>query len=81
MQQQSPRPVSIDILAQFAIAFANTATHATNNADDWVARKGNMSIFSALQSIFPEVSDAKMSSILSSRRSHVIHAETAAKTK
>ena len=74
MQQQLSRPVLIDSLAAFAIAFANIATQATDNADDWVARNGKMSIFSALQSIFPEVSHPMMSFLPS-------ETETAAETK
>jgi hypothetical protein len=53
-----PRPVLLEVPAEFAIAFANIATRASENSDlcDWVARNGKMSIFSALQSVFPEVS-------------------------
>ena len=53
-----PRPVLLEIPSEFAIAFANIATQASENPDDWVARNGNMSIFSALESVFPEVSHA-----------------------
>ncbi len=55
---KSPRPVLLEDPTEFAIAFANIATRASENSGyrDWVARNGTMSIFSALESVFPEVS-------------------------
>ncbi len=50
--------MSVENPADFAIAFANIATKASENSEDWVARNKQLSIFSALQSVFPEVSPA-----------------------
>ncbi len=57
---KSPRPILLEVPAEFAIAFANIATQASENSEDWVARNGKMSIFSALESVFPEVSHPSM---------------------
>jgi hypothetical protein len=45
----------IDNPADLAIAFANVVTYESANADDWVARNGDRSIFSALRLVLPEV--------------------------
>jgi hypothetical protein len=48
-----PRKQFIDKPAEIAVFFANVVT--TPSADDWVARNGEQSIFSAFRSVLPEV--------------------------
>ncbi len=40
---------------EFSIAFATAVTEATNNSQDWIAKKGADSIFAVLNEIFPQV--------------------------
>jgi hypothetical protein len=51
--RSTPRRHFIDKPAEIAVFFANVVT--TPSADDWVARNGEQSIFSAFRSVLPEV--------------------------
>ncbi len=55
-KRKLPRKVLIENPADFAIAFANLVTQATENPEDLVARNGDKSIFSVLRLIMPKVS-------------------------
>jgi hypothetical protein len=46
---------SIDNPAKIAVSFANVVTTPSDTPDDWVARNGDKSIFSAFRNILPEV--------------------------
>jgi hypothetical protein len=41
--------------AELAAAFAKVVTAPSDSPDDWVARNGDKSIFSALRTVLPEV--------------------------
>ncbi len=49
------REVFIDNPAELAALFAKVVTTSSDKQDDWVARNGEKSIFSALNNILPEV--------------------------
>jgi hypothetical protein len=56
MQSQTPpTTVFIDNPAELAALFANVVTTQSHVQDDLVARNGDLSIFSALLNIMPEV--------------------------
>ncbi len=46
----------IDNPAELAAAFANVVTTPSEAPDDWVARNGDKSIFTAFRIVLPEVS-------------------------
>jgi hypothetical protein len=46
---------SIDNPADIAVFFANVVTTPSDIPDDWVARNGDNSIFSAFRNVLPEV--------------------------
>ena len=39
---------------EFSVAFATAVTEASENPDHWIAKKGENSIFSVLNDIFPQ---------------------------
>jgi hypothetical protein len=49
------RTLIIDNPAEIAVFFANVVTTPSDVPDDWVARNGDKSIFSAFRSVLPEV--------------------------
>ncbi len=38
----------------FSIAFTTALTEASDNPQDWIAKKGNESVFAVLSEIFPQ---------------------------
>ncbi len=44
--------------AEIAVAFAKVVTVPSDLQDDWVARNGDKSIFSALRDVLPELTNA-----------------------
>jgi hypothetical protein len=65
VHQKSAKPIGmsrqsvshrIDIKnpAEFSIAFAVAVTESSDNPDDWIAKKGNESIFALLYEVFPQ---------------------------
>ena len=55
MSRRSQRTLRINNPAEIAVFFANVVTTPSDMPDDWVARNGNKSIFSAFRSVLPEV--------------------------
>jgi hypothetical protein len=53
--QKTPR-IDIRNAEEFSIAFAIAVTEASNNPHDWIAKKGNESMFTLLNQIFPQAS-------------------------
>ncbi len=49
------RIVLLENPVELAIAFAKVVTQESDNTEDWVARNGDRSIFSALRLVLPEV--------------------------
>ena len=49
------KPAKRETINRLCIAFAEAVTVRSLNSMDWVARKGDHSVFSALCCIFPEV--------------------------
>ncbi len=54
-----------------AIAFANLVTVPSDKPWDWVARKGNESIFCVLSKIFPEVVTAVQDTRVATERNRI----------
>ncbi len=55
MSRRIKRTLIIDNPAEIAVLFANVVTTPSDMPDDWVARNGDKSIFSAFRSVLPEV--------------------------
>ncbi len=54
-KRKQKRKDSIENPAELAVAFAKVVTVPSDVQDDWVARNGDKSIFSALRNILPEL--------------------------
>jgi hypothetical protein len=56
MSRRTQRALIIDNPAEIAVFFAKVVTTPSDMPDDWVARNGDKSIFSAFRNVLPEVS-------------------------
>ena len=54
-KRSKPKMVLIDNPVEIAVSFANVATTPSDMPNDWVARNGDKSIFSAFRNVLPEV--------------------------
>ncbi len=55
-KRNPPRKHIIQNPAELAASFAKVVTTPSDMPDDWVARNGDKSIFSAFRNVLPEVS-------------------------
>ena len=52
----SRRESHIQNAEEFSVAFATAVTEASDNPEDWIAKKGKDCIFAVLNEIFPQAS-------------------------